>query len=140
MRKSDFIKRAWSFIDQPRKWIRGSEKQGNTYCSVGALKAAYRALELEGVPRDELMKVYIEVTRALEQDARMPIISYNDNGNYTTVSAWWQRVIDRLSREDPPPVKVELKPEPAFLKEQQPKVVHAPQSQPQPAERKKELA
>lgn len=141
MKKSEFIKRAWSFIDAPRKWIAGEEKCGNTYCSVGALKAAYRALIAEGVPEAEAMPLYIEVSQALSLDVRTSIIDYNDSHSYGTVARWWTRVADKLSKaEAKVEVKVELQPQPTFLAPQQPKVVHVQAQEAKATEKQREMA
>lgn len=117
MKKSEFLKRAWSFIDEPRKWITGSEKQGDTYCSIGALKAAYHQLMDEGMSEAEARRAYALARHELVSDVGS-IIGYNDNTSYSKVSAWWKKVIDRASKEETPEIKVELKP-------QQPRVVRA---------------
>jgi hypothetical protein len=136
VKKSEFIKRAWSFIDERRKWIRGEEKVGDTYCSVGALKAAYHQLMAEGMSAQEAAAAYRQARHELEAEirgvsGRRSIMEYNDSREYIDVAKLWRRVIARLSKEETP-VKVELK-------EQQPKVVRAT-ANPQMAEKEKELA
>jgi hypothetical protein len=149
MKTSEFLKRAWGKIDHRDKWVRNHYQHGARYCMVGALDAtleeAITAMRESGGEytvemTHELRNVYHRVYSRLVARLGSAIEVYND-------SHTWEQLRDRvlaelnlIEAEEQPPLEVELQPEPAFLKPQQPKVVRATQSQPQPAERKKELA
>lgn len=102
MKKSEFLKKAWSFIDTPTKWIRGDYRSGERYCSVGAMGAAYEYFREAGVPEEEIRDAFNLAYRDFTIMVGGSIESWNDHGTpgWQPLKTKWMRVIDRFQQEE----------------------------------------
>lgn len=115
---SEYLEKAWSYIDEPDKWHQGTlhaDANGNPlygggagaarHCSIGALDMALPVLPdfTEVDKRNAITsledKAYKVLRDCLPKSFRRGIAQYNDTKKYKTVREWWMRAIEKARSE-----------------------------------------
>jgi hypothetical protein len=139
MKKSEFLKRAWSKIDSRDKWVQGAYHVGDRYCMVGAIRAAageayadkvqhhrLGEIALRQADLDELRRIQNDVGCDLAMTLGQPIEGYNDNHSWRMLRLHVLRLVanyeQREAREAE--IKLRLQENPVQQFSPQPKVVH----------------
>lgn len=148
MKASEFLQKAWSYIDRRDKWVQGTlhrrHADQDRYCMVGSMDAAMWALIREGADPDEVkaarrgVHVLLRAQLNRRQGGYGGIESYNDSHTYESLAHEKNILLARLIAKEAPLITLpEPEPEPV---EQKPKVVRA-KAEPQAAKAlQKELA
>lgn len=147
MKTSEFLKRAWGKIDRREKWVTNNYQLGTRYCMVGAMDAiryeAFRELEATGENTSEAYQkinlVYEEVRARLMHNLGSHIEAYNDSHTWEQLRNHVLAELELIEGEEQPEITVEVQPQPAFLKQQEPRVVRVQATQ-QVKQAEKELA
>jgi excinuclease UvrABC helicase subunit UvrB len=146
MKKSEFLKRAWSRIDRPSKWIQNAFYDGaDRYCMVGAMQAEARRLRItsETAPA-EISALFEDVRHDLEAQVHSGscygIEDYNDSHNWHELRATVMQLLGNYEQRERVELSVQESPVPADFTPQQPKVVHVKAKPTKTAQAEKEMA